>query len=430
MEAVKALKGEEVDVTLIDRSNHHLFQPLLYQVATAGLTPANIARPLREIFRHQKNTEVLLTEVQRIDVEAKKIITEDLVVPYDFLIIACGSRHSYFGHDDWEKFAPGLKNLSDAVEIRKRMLLAFEIAEKAIDQGERDAAMTFVIVGGGPTGVEMAGAISEIARHTMTRDFRRINSSKAKIIVIEGAPHILGAYPPDLAANGKRQLEEIGVEVHEGLQVMNVTADGVEVKGGQFIPARTVIWAAGNASSPLGKTLGAPTDKAGRVVVNEDLTIPNHPEVQVIGDMACFTHQTGKPLPGVSPTAIQMGKHSARNVLESLAGGKPMPFHYWDKGTMATIGRNKAVADLNFVRFGGFLAWIMWAGVHIFFLVGFRNRFAVIGEWAWNYFSFYKGSRLITGTQDGQDALHHPQPGSEPMASPNAVQIPHGASKP
>ena len=431
LEAVKALRGDEVDVTLIDRSNHHLFQPLLYQVATAGLVPADIARPLREIFRHQRNVEVVLSEVRRVDVEGRKVITEDLVIEYDFLIVATGSRHSYFGHDDWEKFAPGLKNLSDAVEIRKRMLVAFEIAEKAVDQSERDAAMTFVIVGGGPTGVEMAGAISEIARHTMTRDFRHIESAKAKVLVIEGGEHILGAYPADLAANGKRQLESIGVEVYEGLQVTNVTADGVEVKGGRFIPARTVVWAAGNAASPLGKSLGAPTDKAGRVVVNEDLTIPNHPEVQVIGDMANFSHQTGKPLPGVSPTAMQMGRHSARNILETISGGKPMKFEYWDKGTMATIGRNKAVADLHWVHFGGFLAWISWAAIHLFYLVGYRNRFAVMGEWIWNYVTFYKGSRLITGTQDGFDNLRHPAPGAEPDVAPaTAVTSAPGSSKP
>ena len=327
-----------MDVTLIDRSNHHLFQPLLYQVATAGLVPSNIALPLREIFRHQKNVEVLLSEVERVDVEGKKVVTEDLVIPYDFLIVACGARHSYFGHDEWEQDAPGLKTLVDAVRIRQKLLVAFELAEKAIDPGERNAALTFVIVGGGPTGVEMAGAISEIARHTMTKGFRRIDSRKAKIIVIEGAPHILGAYPESLATNAKRQLEKIGVEVHEGIHVTNVTSEGVEVKGGPFIPARTAFWAAGNAASPLGKTLGVPLDKAARVVVNEDLTIPGHPEVQFIGDMACFTHQTGKPLPGVSPTAMQMGRHAARNVLETIAGGQPMKFHYVDKGTLATSG--------------------------------------------------------------------------------------------
>ena len=420
--AVKRFAGEAVDVTLIDRSNHHLFQPLLYQVATAALVPANIARPLREIFSHQENVSVYLTDVRRIDVEAKKVITEDLVLPYDFLIVACGARHSYFGHPEWEKLAPGLKTLIDAVEIRRRMLLAFEVAEKALDASERNAAMTFVIVGGGPTGVEMAGAISEIARRTMTRDFRRIDPAKAKVIVIEGSPHILGAYPPDLSDSGKRQLEQIGVEVRQGVSVTNVTSDGVEIKGGEFIPARTVIWAAGNAASPLGKSLGVPIDRAGRVTINEDLTIPGHPEVQVIGDMANFSHQTGKPLPGVSPVAMQQGRHAARNVVETIAGGKPMHFHYVDKGTMATIGRNKAVADLNFIRFGGFFAWVMWAGVHIFFLIGFRNRFNVMREWIWNYLTFYKGSRLITGTGGGDDALRHPQAGSEPFltAAPEA----------
>ncbi len=430
LQAVKGLKGDEVQVVLVDRSNHHLFQPLLYQVATAGLTPANIARPLREVFSGQKNVGVALSEVRRIDVAARQVITEDLVIDYDFLIVATGARHSYFGHDEWEKFAPGLKNLTDAVEIRKRLLVAFEVAEKAIDQAERDAAMTFVIVGGGPTGVEMAGAICEIARHTMTKDFRRINSRNAKVILIEGAPRVLSAYPPDLSVKGKKQLEDIGVEVHEGLQVTNVTAEGVEVKGGQFIPARTVVWAAGNTASPLGKTLGVPLDKAGRVIVNEDLTIPGHPEIQVIGDLACFTHQTGKPLPGVSPTAMQMGRHAARNVLETLSGGQPMKFVYWDKGSLATIGRNKAVGDLNIIHVSGFIAWIIWATVHIFYLVGHRNRAAVAGEWVWNYITFYRGSRLITGTQEGQENLHHPAPGAEPTVSPLDVQKTDGISKP
>ena len=430
LEAVKALKGEDVNITLIDRSNHHLFQPLLYQVATAGLVPANIARPLREVFRSQENVEVILSEVRRIDTDARKIVTEDLVVGYDFLILATGARHSYFGHPEWEKNAPGLKNLSDAVEIRKRMLLAFEIAEKAIDQGERDAAMTFVVVGGGPTGVEMAGAICEIARHTMTRDFRSIDSANAKVILIEGSPHILAAYTPDLSEKGKRQLEEIGVEVHEGIAVTNVTAEGVEIKGGQFIPCRTVVWAAGNAASPLGKTLNVPLDKAGRVIVNEDLTIPGHPEVQVVGDMANFSWQNGKPLPGVSPAAMQMGRHAARSILETLAGGQPMKFHYWDKGSLATIGRNKAVGDLNFIHVSGFIAWFLWATIHIFYLVGYRSRLAVMGEWFWNYVTFYRGSRLITGMQDGQDALHYPAPGADPVAAPGAVDKTAGSSKP
>lgn len=418
LEAVKALKGEDMDITLLDRSNHHLFQPLLYQVATAGLTPANIARPLREIFHSQQNVEVILSEAKRIDVNARKVITEDLVLDYDYLVLATGARHSYFGHDEWEKFAPGLKNLADAVEIRKRMLVAFEVAEKAIDQGERDAAMTFVIVGGGPTGVEMAGAISEIARHTMTKDFRRINSKKSKVIIIEGAPRILAGFTEDLSASAKRQLNDIGVEVHEGLTVTKVTDHGVEVKGGQFIPARTIVWAAGNAASPIGKSLGVPTDRAGRVIVNDDLTIPGHPEIQVVGDTASFTQENGKLVPGVSPAAMQMGRHAAANIREVVAGGTPMKFSYWDKGSLATIGRNKAVADLHVIRFGGFFAWAAWAGVHIFFLIGFRNRLTVMSEWIWNYITFYRGSRLITGMQEGQESLQHPAPGSEPDAAP------------
>ncbi len=413
LEATKALRGVNVDVTLVDRSNHHLFQPLLYQVATAGLVPADIARPLREIFSGQENVTVLLSEVRRIDTAARQVITEDLVLPYDFLIVATGARHSYFGHGEWEKFAPGLKSLADAIEIRRRMLVAFEVAEKALDAEERTAAMTFVVVGGGPTGVEMAGAIREIARYTMTKDFRNIDSAKARVLIIEGS-QILAAMGEEISALAKKQLGEIGVEVHEGVAVTNVTDEGVEVKGGKFIAARTVIWAAGNAASPLGKTLGVPVDKVGRVTVNEDLTIPGHPEVQVIGDLANFSHQTGKPLPGVSPAAIQGGQHAARNIIEVLAGGKPMKFVYWDKGNLATIGRNKAVADLHVIKFGGFPAWVAWAAVHIFFLVGFRNRLAVMGEWAYNYITFYRGSRLITGMQKGDEALHHPAPGSEP----------------
>lgn len=431
LEAVKKLRGEDVDITLIDRSNHHLFQPLLYQVATAGLTPANIARPLREVFKKQQNVEVILTEARRIDVDAKKVITEDLVIHYDYLIVATGARHSYFGHEEWEKLAPGLKNLSDAVEIRKRLLIAFEVAEKAIDDGERNAAMTFVIVGGGPTGVEMAGAISEIARHTMTREFRRINSRQAKVMIIEGSPRILAGFTEDLSESARKQLADIGVEVHEDTQVTNVTENGVEIKGGHFIPTRTVIWAAGNAASPIGKTLGVPVDRVGRVNVNEDLTIPGHPEVQVIGDTANFSHQTGKPLPGVSPAAIQEGQHAGNNIREMLAGGAPMKFSYWDKGSMATIGRNKGIVDLNYnIRFGGFFAWLAWAVVHIFFLIGFRNRFAVVGEWLFNYLTFYKGSRLITGAQDGQDALQHPAPGAEPEVKANPAADALGTSKP
>ncbi len=421
MAAVQQLKGEEVNITLIDRSNHHLFQPLLYQVATAGLSPANIARPLREIFRNQENVEVILSEVKSIDVEARRIVTSDLVLEYDYLIVATGARHSYFGHDEWEKFAPGLKSLADALDIRKRMLVAFEIAEKALDTSEREAALTFVIVGAGPTGVEMAGAISEIARKTMTRDFRRFDPTRARVIIIEGGPRVLAAFPEDLSASAKTQLEQIGVEVRVNVAVTGVDQNGVELKGGERIAARTVVWAAGNAASPLGKALGAPVDKAGRVTVQEDLTIPGHPEVQVIGDLAHVAIGGGKSVPGVSPAAMQEGKHAANNVREMTAGGKPVAFHYWDKGNLATIGRNRAVADLHLVRFGGFLAWAAWAFIHVFFLVGFRNRLAVMSEWIYNYVTFYRGSRLITGTDLRDEILRHPAEGCAPAkALPDA----------
>lgn len=415
MAAVQQLKGEDVHVTLIDRSNHHLFQPLLYQVATAGLSPANIARPLREIFRNQENVEVILSEVKSIEVDQRRIITSDLVLEYDYLIVATGARHSYFGRDDWEKFAPGLKSLADALDIRRRMLVAFEVAEKALDPSERDAALTFVIVGAGPTGVEMAGAISEIARLTMTRDFRRIDPARARVIIIEGGSRVLGAFPEDLSASAKTQLEQIGVEVRLNVKVTGVNENGVEVKGGDHIAARTVVWAAGNAASPLGKTLGAPVDKAGRVIVNEDLTIPGHPEVQVIGDMAHVAMGGEKSVPGVSPAAMQEGKHAANNIREMVAGGKPMAFQYWDKGNLATIGRNRAVADLHVIRFGGFVAWAAWAFIHVLFLVGFRNRMAVMSEWAYNYLTFYRGSRLITGTNLREEMLRRPAAGCAPQ---------------
>lgn len=414
MAAVQHLKGADVGITLVDRSNHHLFQPLLYQVATAGLSPANIARPLREIFRNQENVEVILSEVKTIEVDKRRIVTSDLVLEYDYLIVATGARHSYFGHDDWEKFAPGLKSLADALDIRRRMLIAFEIAEKAIDPAEREAALTFVIVGAGPTGVEMAGAISEIARLTMTRDFRRFDPTTARVIIVEGSPRVLAAFPEDLSASAKTQLEQIGVEVRLNLSVTGVDENGVELKGGERIEARTVVWAAGNAASPLGKTLGAPVDKAGRVVVNDDLTIPGHPEVQVIGDMAHVATGNGKTVPGVSPAAMQEGKHAANNIREMVAGGKPMVFEYWDKGNLATIGRNRAVADLHIVRFGGFLAWAAWAFIHVLFLVGFRNRLAVMSEWAYNYVTFYRGSRLITGTNLREEMLRRPAAGCAP----------------
>ena len=395
LEAAKHLAGEPVGVTVIDRTNYHLFQPLLYQVATAALSPADIAAPIRGILGKDKNIEVILAEVKSIDTAARTVQIAERPIPYDYLIVATGARHSYFGHDEWEKLAPGLKSLEDAVEIRRRILLAFEFAEKTTDPEARAAAMNFVVIGGGPTGVEMAGAIAEIARETLAKDFRHIDPSTARVILVEGDKRVLSAYPEDLSASALKQLQELGVEVITGVHAQNLTENGVEVAG-RFIPCRVKIWAAGNTASSIGKTLGVPVDKAGRVIVQADLTIPGHPEVQVIGDLASLAGKDGKPLPGVSPVAIQEGRHAAKNILHQIEGAKPQPFHYWDKGSMATIGRNRAVADLNFVHFSGLPAWLAWLFVHVLYLVGFRNRIAVLFQWAWAYLTFNKGARLIT----------------------------------
>jgi NADH dehydrogenase len=395
LEAAKKLCGEVVQVTMVDRTNYHLFQPLLYQVATAALSPADIAAPVRAILSKCKNLEVILAEVESIDVNAKKVKMFDGDLDYDYLIVATGARHSYFGHPEWERLAPGLKSLEDAVEIRRRILLAFEYAEKISDEAARKAAMTFVIIGGGPTGVEMAGAIAEIARYTLAKDFRHIDPSQARVILVEGEPRVLAAFPEDLQISAMKQLVDLGVEVRTGIHATNLSEQGLQV-GDEFIPCRVKIWAAGNNASFVGHSLGAPVDRVGRVVVNKDLTIPDHPEVQVIGDLANFSHQTGEPLPGVSPVAMQQGRHAAHNILAMIDGWKPQRFWYFDKGSMATIGRNKAVADLKLVHLSGIPAWLAWLFIHVIFLVGFRNRIAVLFQWAWAYFSFNKGARLIT----------------------------------
>ena len=395
LEAAKILGRKPVRVTVIDRTNHHLFQPLLYEVATAALSPADIAAPIRGILSRYQNTEVILAEVKGVDVAAKTLDIGDRQVGYDYLILATGARHSYFGHDEWEKLAPGLKSLEDAVEIRRRILLAFEYAEKIADEAARRAAMTFVVIGGGPTGVEMAGAIAEIARYTLEKDFRHIDPASARVILVEGEKRLLASFPEDLSRSATEQLEQLGVEVRTGIHATNLSDTGLQV-GDEFIPCRVKIWAAGNTASFVGKTVGVPMDRAGRVIVNDDLTIPGHSEVQVIGDLANFSHQGGKPLPGVSPVAMQQGRHAARNIMAMIHGGKPRPFHYWNKGSMATIGRNKAVADLNIIHLSGRVAWLVWLFVHIIFLVGFRNRLAVLMQWAWSYISFNKGARLIT----------------------------------
>ena len=395
LEAAKKLSCQAVRVTVVDRTNYHLFQPLLYQVATAALSPADIAAPVRAVLSKCKNMEVILAEVQSIDVKAKKVKMVDSEIDYDYLILATGARHSYFGHPEWERLAPGLKSLEDAVEIRRRILLAFEYAEKISDEVSRKAAMTFVIIGGGPTGVEMAGAIAEIARYTLAKDFRHIDPSQARVILIEGEPRVLAAFPEDLQISAMKQLADLGVEVRTGTHATNLSEQGLQL-GDEFIPCRVKIWAAGNNASFVGRSLGVPVDRVGRVIVNKDLTIPDHPEVQVIGDLASFSHQTGEPLPGVSPVAMQQGRHAARNILAMIDNRKPQRFWYFDKGSMATIGRNKAVADLRLIHLSGIPAWLAWLFVHVIFLVGFRNRVAVLFQWAWAYLSFNKGARLIT----------------------------------
>src|SRR5258707_5217760 len=395
LQAAKKLGRKNVRVTVIDRTNYHLFQPLLYQLATAALSPADIAAPVRSVLSKSKNVEVILAEVQSVDVAAKKVRTADLEFDYDYLILATGARHSYFGHSDWEKLAPGLKSLEEAIEMRRRILMALEYAEKVNDEAARRAAMTFVIIGGGPTGVEMAGAIAEIARYTLASDFRHIDPSSARIILIESQPRVLAAFPEDLQISAIKQLVDLGVEVRTGIYATNLTDEGLYVSD-EFIPCRVKIWAAGNNASFVGSLLGVAIDHVGRVLVNSDLTIPGHPEVQVIGDLANFSYQTGQPLPGVSPVAMQQGRHAARNILAMIDGRKPQRFWYFDKGSMATIGRNKAVADLKLVHLSGIPAWLAWLFVHIIFLVGFRNRLAVLFQWAWAYFSFNKGARLIT----------------------------------
>lgn len=399
LEAAKALRKVPVRVTLLDRQNHHLFQPLLYQVATAALSPADIAEPLRAILRGQDNTEVILAEVHQIDPNAKRVLTSDGEVPYDYLILATGARHSYFGNDEWEKFAPGLKSLDDALELRRRMLTAFEIAEKTPDDAVRKAAMTFVVVGAGPTGVEMAGALTEISKVTLVRDFRHIDSSQAHVILLDAAPRVLPTFAPDLSESAKEQLEGIGVKVRLGTMVEKIDETGVTLKTGEKIPSRTIVWAAGNAASPLGASLGVPLDRMGRVIVNADLSIPGHPEVFVIGDAAHFAPDGAAPLPGLSPVAMQQGRHVAKNIRVLLAGGWTARFEYFDKGTMATIGRHAAVADAGFMHFTGFLAWLAWLLVHVLFLVSFRNKLVVISNWAWQYVTFGRGARLITGRE-------------------------------
>jgi NADH dehydrogenase len=400
LSAAKALKRANADVILVDRTNHHLFQPLLYQVATASLSPGDISAPIRYILRRQANTTVLLAEVRGVDV-ARRIVHIDLPdreIPYDYLIVATGSRHAYFGHEEWEPLAPGLKVVEDGAEIRRRFLLAFERAEKSDDENERSEYLTFVIVGGGPTGVELSGALPTIARRALYPDFRNIDTRTTRVILLEGGPRILPAFPEDLAEKARQSLAGIGVEVRTNSVVTGIDAGGVYV-GDERIRARTVFWAAGNAASPLGRSLGAPLDRVGRVLVNPDLSIPGHPEVFIAGDLAFVARDDGRPVPGVSPAAIQEGKRAAKNIRRLMGRLPTKPFRYRNKGDLAVIGRSHAIADFGKVRFSGRLAWLLWLFVHIMYLVGFRNRVSVFIEWAYSYFTYQRGVRLITQTE-------------------------------
>jgi len=394
--AARALAERPVRVTLLDRRNHHLFQPLLYQVATAALNPSDIATPLRSILRGASNVTVFLAEVESVDLAGRRLVLDDGSMAYDALVLAAGAGHSYFGHDDWEPLAPSLKTLEDALEIRRRVLVAYEEAERERDGAEQRALLTSVVIGGGPTGVELAGALAEISRETIARDFRLIDPTKARIVLLEGGPRVLAAFPDPLPARAAAALARIGVEVRTGATVTRVTSDAVWL-GGEQIRARTVLWAAGVAAAPLTRTLGVPLDRAGRVLVERDLSIPGHPEAFAIGDLCSLTAEDGRPLPGLAPVALQQGRAAARNVLHRLAGEPTEPFHYRDRGSMATIGRAAAVAVVGRLRLSGLPAWLAWLFVHITFLIGFRNRFLVLFEWAWAYLSWQRGARLITG---------------------------------
>ena len=394
--AARALAGKNVQVTIVDRRNHHLFQPLLYQVATAALSPGDIAYPIRAVLRKQSNARVLLAEAASVDLTNHCLVLKDGNVPYDYLVLATGARHAYFGHEEWEESAPGLKSLEDALEIRRRILLAFERAERESDEHHRRALLTFVIVGAGPTGVELAGAIAEISRQVLVSDFRAIDPRDARVVLVEAGDRILSTFPVKLSEAAEASLKRLGVDILRSKRVTSIELGRVML-GPETIEAETVLWAAGVTASPLAQSLRVPLDRVGRVRVEPDLTVPGHPEVMVIGDLAVLIDQSGNPLPGVCPVAIQQGRHAARNILRVIQGSPTEVFHYRDKGNLATIGRAQAIADLGRFQISGIWAWLAWLFVHVFFLIGFRNRFVVIFEWAWAYFTFQRGARLITG---------------------------------
>jgi NADH dehydrogenase len=425
LSAARALRRAPVSAALIDRRNHHVFQPLLYQVATAALSPADITGPIRSILRRQPATEVRMSEVVGFDLAGRAVLLADGArVAYDYLIVATGATHAYFGHPEWEPLAPGLKTVEDATHIRRRFLLAFEAAEQEDDPEERRALLTFVVVGAGPTGVEMAGAFAEIAGHSLVRDFRRIDPSTARVILLEGGARVLSAYDEDLGAYARRALERVGVEVRTNSVVTRIEPEAVFV-GDEMIRTRNVVWAAGVTASPLGRALGVETDRVGRVTVNPDLSVPGHPEVFVVGDLMNLDGADGKPLPGVAQVAIQGGACAARNIARTLKGQPREPFRYFDKGSMATIGRRAAVLQREGFKLKGWPAWMAWLLVHIMFLIGFRNRMAVMVQWAWSYLTWQRGARLITGDV-GADLA----PPGKPLGTPEDEMLPPSEGSP
>ncbi len=429
--ATRALASADVRITLVDRRNHHLFQPLLYQVATAGLSAPDIAAPLRHILRKQANVEVRLGEVVALDAGARQVrLADGSALDYDFLLLASGATHAYFGHDEWAADAPGLKNLDDALHIRRRVLLAFERAEAAQSEAERAAWLHFAVVGGGPTGVELAGTLAEIARKTLRNEFRHIDPAQARVRLIEAGPRVLASFPESLSEKARAQLQRLGVEVSTGTPVAAIDAEGYTL-GAEVVSARTVLWAAGVAASPLGALLGVPLDRAGRVEVEPDLSVPGHPEIFVAGDLASVRQADGKPVPGVAPAAKQMGGHVARAIRARLQHRATEPFAYVDYGNLATIGRRAAVVDLRGLHFSGVLAWTFWLAAHVFFLIGFRNRLIVMLNWSWAYYTYQRHARIIFGGSDG-DRRRRQREGdaAQDAAQPASASAPLPASEP
>jgi NADH:ubiquinone reductase (H+-translocating) len=410
LNAAKKMGRLDADITLVDMNNYHLFQPLLYQVATAGLSPNQVATPIRQILSRQQNTTVIMAEIINIDLDKSEVVTTEQRIGFDFLIVATGSRHAYFGHDDWEGVAPGLKRIEDATDIRKRLLVAFEKAEAMGYFVSKPSCLNFIVVGGGPTGVEMAGAIAELARHTLARDFRKIVPSSARVVLVEAGGRILPAFPVRLSALAEKQLQELGVEVVTGDPVNSCDQTGVTLKSGQIIKAATIVWAAGVMASPAALWLKAKMDRAGRVIVGSDLKLPGHDNIYVIGDTASVTDGNGVLVPGVAPAAKQMGRYVARSVLATLSNNHLSPFFYKNYGNLATIGRQSAVADFGRFHLTGLLAWLIWGFVHIGFLIGFRNRLSVMLDWVWSYITFGRGARLITGVKSRTEVAHHRAP--------------------